>query len=137
VNKEEIEKYLKAGRSHSICIDRALSIDFPGFVRTVTIREGIRVSVEYEVHGMDEGGAYYWANFPTLEDAIPVLESFLGKPMESWENFTRTGKYPDKPEGIDASKGHEKLKLAIAGGDATLPPPVFDLTSSYWKTFQQ
>jgi hypothetical protein len=96
VNKEEIEKYMKAGRSHSICIDRSLSIDFPGFVRAITIREGKGVSVEHEVHGMDEGGAYYWANFPTLEDAIPVLESFLGRPMESWENFLRSGKYPER-----------------------------------------
>ncbi len=38
MNKDEIVRYLKAGRTKSVCVDRCLCNTYPGYVRDITIR---------------------------------------------------------------------------------------------------
>jgi hypothetical protein len=133
---DEIKSYLAAGQSHSIRIDVSLSGAFPGFVRTITIHEGNKVNIEFEAHGMDEGGAYYWAEYPTLEAAIASLEGYLGKPHAHWENYSRSGFYPVKPDGLDMAESHDLLAKAISVNSPSLPTAEFQLKSDYWIRFK-
>jgi hypothetical protein len=136
MDMEEIRNYLNAARSHSVCVERSLPPEFPGFVRTVTIREGYRVSIEYEAYGMDEGGAYFWGRFADLDEAVSYLEGFLGKPLSAWENFSKSGRYPDRDPNADPDEGAARLSQALATNAPCLPSRLFELKGSYWVKFR-
>ena len=57
MTSEEIQLLLEL--NPSLCLDVGLAEEFPGYVRSVYLREGNRVVVEFEPYGFDEGGAYF------------------------------------------------------------------------------
>lgn len=92
------------------------------------------MSIEYEVHGMDEGGVYYEGVYLSLDAGLDAIEKFVGRPVEEWENMD----YPEWPDGVILERGHAALKEAIRTGSVPLPSAAkFVLTnSSYWKQFE-
>src|SRR5262249_49578016 len=113
MTRDEVFRYVSVGRSKSVHVDIRLMDEYPGYVRSVIFHDGNRVSVEFELYGFDEGGAYFWAEYPSLDAAIDSVEEFLGVLIEGWQNHNKTGNYPDKPPDLDFSDGHDKLKEAI------------------------
>jgi hypothetical protein len=95
--------------------------EYPGFARSISIRDGNRVSVEFEQYGFDEAGAYFNAKYTSLDAAIEAVEEFLGSPIESWQNYNKTGNYPEDPYQLDASDGYAKLVEAIRNDNVPLP----------------
>jgi hypothetical protein len=95
--------------------------EYPGFVRSIIFREGNSVSVEFEQYGFDEAGAYFNAKYQSLDAAIDAVEIFLGSPIESWQNYNKTGNYPEEPYQLDASDGYAKLVEAIRNDIVPLP----------------
>ena len=122
----EIEQALGVSRSHSICVACGLLADFPAFVRSVVIhREGV-VRIRVEDWGQDEGGVtwvgnYHWTKVSLdMKDLVTDLEAYLGSPLSSWENLTRSGRYPPAPDPVlDATI--LRLKRAVREGTFPLP----------------
>jgi hypothetical protein len=94
MDRDEIFRYLHASLAHSITVDVMEVSEAPGNVRTITIHNDDRVTIEFQksqeyVEGGDEsGGLKYYAPYPELEEAIQDLEEYLGRPVEEWGNFT-------------------------------------------------
>lgn len=117
----EIKKYICVGKSRSVCVDILNTDKFPGYVRTVTIYSDYRVNIVYNVYDMNEGGPSFWGKFESLKETVDTLEEFLGKPISDWENFSKTGRYPESPSSIDLSVSHKKMKQAILNNDILTP----------------
>jgi len=139
MNLNEIVSYLISGSSRSVCIDRRLMPEFPGYVRSITIHSQTRVVIEFELHNTDEGGAYFWGEFSDLSHAVRSLEEYLGSPISEWTNHTKTGTYPDLPGSVDIALGHEALASAISLSSLALPKDGnFTLQSdTYWSHFEK
>ena len=121
MTRDEVYRYICVGSSKSVCVDIRLMPEYPGFVRSIIFRDGDRVSVEFEQYGFDEAGAYFNAKYPSLDAAIDAVEEFLGSPIESWQNYNKTGNYPEEPYHLDASDGYAKLVEAIRNDNVPLP----------------
>jgi hypothetical protein len=134
MTRDEIYRYICVGSSKSVCVDIRLIPEYPGFVRSIIFREGNRVSVEFETYGSDEGGAYFNAEYRSLDAAIDAVEEFLGSPIESWQNYNKTGNYPEPPYDLNASDDGEKLREAIRNDNVPLPKGSrFSIPSGYWN----
>lgn len=101
---KEIERYILAGASHSVCVHAVEVDEAPGCLRTITIHradDAIRggmvtpVTIEFEDceayvdQDFEGGGLKYCGVYPSLEKAVDDLEEFLGMPVSQWHNFTR------------------------------------------------
>jgi hypothetical protein len=121
MTRDEVYRYVSVGRSKSVHVDIRLMDEYPGYVRSVIFHDGNRVSVEFEQYGIDESGAYFWAEYPSLDAAIDDAEEFLDAPIEAWQNYNKTGNYPDEPSDLDSLDGHDKLREAIRNNHVRLP----------------
>lgn len=116
---EEIRRYTEYGR---VCVDITLSERYSGFVRQIIFYVENRVCIEFIGFGInDEQGYEFRHTFRSLEEAINVIEAFPEKPVSDWINHTKTGKYPDKSDKMDAKKGNEILCRDISLGKVHLP----------------
>jgi hypothetical protein len=131
---DEIRRELEVGANHSVLVDVALVPEFPGYVRSTYIHSGNTVRIEYEVFGMDEGGAYFNAKYISLAAAVAALETFLGRPSSSWEPSTF---YPHKPAGADVAIGHRRLEAAIRAKVVPLPQDATFELQGYWKRLEE
>lgn len=131
MNREEITSSIIVGRGRSICVllDRPSTI--PGYVRTISLHSENRIQVAFEVEGLDEGGAYFWARYPSLNSAIAALEEFFHKPIGEWEQ-----PYLETLSSRCPAPSHEALTAAIKSGSLLFPPGAkFKLDASYWSQF--
>lgn len=138
MTRDEIERHLNVGSTRTVRVDISPTAEYPGFVRTVTIYKGNRVSVEFNAHGYDEGGPVFNYTYDTLDDAIRALEAYLGKPLGEWVNFSRGGDYPPAPSSDEAADGEKRLADAIAHGRVYLPAGDFEIKDDgYWSNLQR
>ena len=134
MTREEIERHLNAGRARSVRVDVSNTPEYPGFVRTITIYDGNVVTVEFNAHGYDEGGAVFKATFGSLDEAIGAVEHYLGRPLADWVNFSRGGEYPEPMPYQDLDEGQKRLVEAIATNRVRLPPGEFTLNDDgFWS----
>lgn len=49
-------QHMEMSRSKTITVDCSLSMEYSGYVRTITIKPNNIVKIEFEVYGYDEGG---------------------------------------------------------------------------------
>ncbi len=131
---EEIERHLNAGRARSVRVDVSNASEYPGFVRTITIYNGNCVTVEFNAHGYEEGGAVFTATFGSLDEVIRALEQYLGRPVAEWVNFSRGGEYPEPAPYQDLDEGQKRLVDAIATNRVRLPAGEFTLRDDgFWS----
>jgi hypothetical protein len=131
MTREDLARILTVGASRACIVESSHLVEAPGFVRTTTLHAGNRACVALESWGMDEGGLYFWATFPTLEAMIACIESFLARPLSQWPAHCA---YPERPtpeeEAAAATRFAEMLRLG------RLPVPVCGgfaaQGSSYW-----
>jgi hypothetical protein len=97
VTKEEICRYFATGSTRSVCVDIQNCSQYAGWVRIVTLRPPASVMVEYETWGIHEGGMRFTGHYHTLDEAIAALEQFFQRPLSRWNNYTKTGEYPEEP----------------------------------------
>jgi hypothetical protein len=133
VTRDELERYLNVGRGRSVCVDMSLAPEYPGYVRSVTLRAGNVVTVEIHAHGTDEGGPIFNASYRTLDEAIAAVEAYLGKKLAEWVNASAQA-YPELPTGAAVEEGHERLRQAIATKKVLLPSGEFQIQEDgYWS----
>ncbi|MHB8876879.1 MAG: hypothetical protein ACYC8T_24545 [Myxococcaceae bacterium] len=102
-------------------------------MRSVWIRQGNVVAVEFDSYGSDEGGAYFVGTFDSLGTAVASIEQYLGRPLREWK---ADPEYPEATQLVGAKEDGKRLAAAIQSG--TLPLPSggeFRLKDSYWSQF--
>jgi hypothetical protein len=126
---DELARILSLGSRRACVVDLRILQEASGFVRTTTLHEGNRVCIAFDTWGMDEGGLYFWAAFPTQDAMISCIEFFLGRPMSQWP---LNAEYP-QPLPAQTSGTDQFIDLLRSG---RLPLPtcgVFEAKgSSYW-----
>lgn len=136
---DELRQVLALTPNHSILLDIRLSSEFPGYVRSVELCEDLRICVSFEVYGLDEGGAYYWGTYFSLESAVRDLEVYLETSLVEWSGESADS-YPPQPQSLNEELkiGHASLKDAISERRVALPKQgAFELRSSYWLQYQK
>lgn len=126
MTKDEILNYLKVSRYKSVVVDQSLCVDYPGWVRTILIRPGFLVEIDYNPYNLDEGiNPGYEAEYSSLDVLVSSLEEFLGLKIEDWENYSKTGGYPNEPENLMEILGERKsltlLEKDMRSGTVKLP----------------
>jgi hypothetical protein len=131
---EDLARILSIGRWHSCAVDIRNLSEASGFVRTTTLHQGNRVCIAFDTWGMDEGGLYFWATFPTQDAMVACIESFLSLPIAQWPSNTE---YPERHPAVDETGGTDRFIEILRSG--RLPLPVcgaFEANgSSYWLQF--
>ena len=120
MTKEEILSYLSVGSTRSVCVDCSLSKIYPNTVRTITITNKANIIIEFDTYGYDEGGVNITIKYNNINILIQYLEKYLDLKLEHWENFTKSGKYPEKLE-VDFNAPGNKLKRDVLNKTLSLP----------------
>lgn len=118
-----------------LVLDVSLSEELPGYVRSVSLRRGKRVAVEFDQYGHDEGGVYFLADFSSFASAVAALESFLGKSASAWRSCETD--YPPPPADLRPGReSHDMVVAALRNDRIQLPSGArFRLGSGYWGQY--
>lgn len=139
MDKAEIERYLFAGRGHSVVVDAREVTAAPGVIRTLTVHRGNRVTLEFDstpnyITGDIEGwGPKYVARYLSLNAIIDDLEEFLGHSVAAWTNRTAeplTPSYTDAPD----TAAQQYLEDLVRRHAVELPRrATYALANIYWR----
>jgi len=123
MDKNEIIQYVEFGRNKSIIVDRSLLKNYHGHVRDTYIIYDFTVAIEFNLYNYDEGGLTFRFKYADYDSLISSLENYLGKKIEHWENFSKTGNYPiiDEINDNDIKLAGEKIKDDFANNKLELP----------------
>jgi hypothetical protein len=137
--KAEILSHIHVGRSRSVCVDCSLSENYLGWVRTITIESETELQVEFDVYGYDEGGLYVTIEYSDIDTLINQLEIYFNLKLEQWENFTKSGKYPELKDKVDFEKSGNQLKRDLVDKRLSLPNRGirYTIKSTYWKNIAE
>jgi hypothetical protein len=131
MEREEITSAIEVGAGKALRVSLERLDEISGYVRSISLHSGNRVQVAFEVENLDEGGAYFWATYPTLDAALHALEVFLNKPVQDW-----MPSHLERPSGPRAAPDHEALAVSIRKRSIRFPPGAqFTLDDSYWSQF--
>lgn len=134
---DDIQRVLDLSRERCLRVRLGAAPGIPGYVQSVFICSGNVVRIEYEVYGMDEGGAYYEATYPSLEAAVGALEAFTATSRAEWPRNLLRPDTMTRPSSSEIQAGHAALQRAIRAGAVPLPTGAkFVLRSSYWGQFE-
>lgn len=135
MTKTELLDILSIGAEHACCVDVQNVPAVRGYVRTTTVHEYLRVSIEFDVWGLDEGGLYYWGKFATIELLVSSLEAYLGRPLNQWRPLGQLD-YPPRPPETGTAQSHRLFKALLASGRPLAPwDGEFKTSSPYWLPF--
>jgi len=98
MNIQEIASYLSVSSASSVVVDCTVIESLGGMVRTTTIFPEVKVRMEFESWGHEEGGIYFTAEYDILPSLVAALETYFGSPIRNWKNISRTGYYPNQPK---------------------------------------
>ena len=95
MNIEELENYIELS-SWAVCVDLKELPDYPSFLRAVIFYCNNRVCVEFHplVLNVDEETVSYCGQFNSLKEAVNSIEFFLGKSIQEWTNYNKSGGFP-------------------------------------------
>ena len=137
MENEEIYRYIRVGKSRSICVDRCLMEQYPGIVRNIIIKDNAKLQIDFlDKHNLeiDEGEFslyFYYDNYETLFSAI---SEYIKTDMKEWNNYTRTAWYPPL-DGYDLNQSWSLLKSDFINKTLYLPAYYKDfvIPGLYWK----
>ncbi|MCP4179262.1 MAG: hypothetical protein GY756_15995, partial [bacterium] len=134
-NKDEIVRYLKAGRTKSVCVDRCLCNTYPGYVRDITIRDQNMINVEFNIYGYNEGGLLIEITYDRFDILLSSVGKYIDKSIDKWKNINKTGWYPTIEQEIDFNDSGIKLELDLAEKKLSLPKGgnQYTIPSDYWR----
>ena len=121
MTKEEILSHLNVGGGKCVCVDCSINENYPGIVRTITIAEKAELRIEFDTHNHIENEFPFTIQYPDLDTLIKELEKYLNLKLELWENFTKSGNYPELEEKVDFQNSWKKLKQDYFNGKPLLP----------------
>ena len=120
---DELRAGLDLSPAHAVVVDCRSAPRHPGFVRTVTLYEDLRVSVEFDVHGFDEGGVNCWAAYDSLDAVVSALQEYLMQPLAAWPRPSESLPYPSRSPSFanDVQAGSDALQSDLAAQRLDLP----------------
>lgn len=113
-------QHMRMNESKTITIDCDMSKEYPGYVRTITIKNDNTIRVEFEVYGYDEGGITFFIQYKNFELLIYSLEKYLEKEIEEWDNINQSGHYPEAID-CDIRQTNKIIKLDLVNDNIKLP----------------
>lgn len=135
MDKNEIIKYIEVGSQKSICVDRRLLDQYPGYVRDITIMKGNVIKVDFNIHGYDEGGLNIKVHYDNFDKLLSALQEYLGTTINNWKNINQSGYYPTLEEEIDLKSSRIKFKYDFVNKTISLPLHGirYQMPEGYWK----
>lgn len=135
MDKEEIMRYIELGSTKSVCINREMSNLYPGFVVDIIIMNDAIVNVEYNSYGYNEGGLEFKLYYPNYDKLLYELSNYVGKPIEQWENISKSGWYPKLNKSDNFEEAANKLKTDLINNTIWLPNGWIkcEIPEGYWK----
>lgn len=132
---EEIMSFIQVGRSKSICVDRCLMKQYPGFVRDIVILDDCILRVEFNVYDSEEGGLIIKIAYKNYDLLINAISQYINNPLERWENISKTGWYPELSENVDYNESGRQLKGDLVGKRLQLPEggSSYEIPQGYWR----
>lgn len=135
MDKYEIVNYIKVGKNKSICIDRRLVDNYPGFVRDIIIMSDIIVKVEFNIYDYDEGGLSIKIFYHDFDQLIRAIEDYINVRIKNWVNISKTDWYPTLDRDVDLDKSALKIKQDLVSKTLALPLGgiKYEIPEGYWK----
>lgn len=102
----ELVSYIEVGMTKPVVVDRVLLEEYGNYMRVIGFLNKDQILISYFYYdGSDEDtGIDINLKYESLDKAIQSIEQFLGVSIDGWENFNRTGNYPEPWENCVENK---------------------------------
>ncbi|MDR6541127.1 hypothetical protein ABIC56_001143 [Acinetobacter bereziniae] len=97
MNVEELVNYIEVGMTQPVVVDRTLLEEYGRNIRVTGFLKNNKILVSYYFYdgSGDDTGVDIKLQYESLDTAIQSIEQFLGLSIDQWENYNRTGNYPE------------------------------------------
>ncbi|CAM9360942.1 hypothetical protein [Acinetobacter bereziniae] len=97
MNIEELVNYIEVGMTQPVVVDRTLLTEYGRYIRVIGFLKNNKILVSYYFYdgSDDDTGVDIKLQYESLDTAIQSIEQFLGLSIDQWENYNRTGNYPE------------------------------------------
>ncbi len=140
IEAHRVARYPDVSLAHSVVVDVLEVAEAPGNLRTITIHDGLDVTIEFETctayleSDIEGGGLKYVGHYDTIDDAIADLEDYLGTPVQEWINFTENPYEPTISSEPDPAKNLRYFEDLVRQRRMILPKRGgFELAGIYWR----
>ncbi|MFW1799652.1 hypothetical protein ACG9YX_06400 [Acinetobacter nematophilus] len=106
MNIDELVNYIAVGMTQPVVVDRTLLEEYGRYIRVIGFLKNNKILISYYYYdGSDEDtGVDIQLQYESLDTAIKSIEQFLGLSIDQWENYNRTGNYPEPLEDFVEDK---------------------------------
>ena len=97
MNIEELVNYIEVGMTQPVVVDRTLLTEYGRYIRVIGFLKDNKILISYYFYdgSDDDTGVDIKLQYESLDPAIQSIEQFLGLSIDQWENYNRTGNYPE------------------------------------------
>ncbi len=97
MNIEELVNYIEVGMTQPVVVDRTLLTEYGRYIRVIGFLKDNKILISYYFYdgSGDDTGVDIKLQYESLDTAIQSIEQFLGLSIDQWENYNRTGNYPE------------------------------------------
>ncbi|WP_151811927.1 hypothetical protein [Acinetobacter bereziniae] len=97
MNIDELVNYIEVGMTQPVVVDRTLLEEYGRYIRVIGFLKNNKILVSYYFYdgSGDDTGVDFKFQYESLDTAIQSIEQFLGLSIDQWENYNRTGNYPE------------------------------------------
>lgn len=97
MNIEELVNYIEVGMTQPVVVDRTLLTEYGRYIRVTGFLKNNKILISYYFYdgSDDDTGVDIKLQYESLDTAIQSIEQFLGLSIDQWENYNRTGNYPE------------------------------------------
>lgn len=97
MNIDELVNYIEVGMTQPVVVDRTLLEEYGRNIRVTGFLKNNKILVSYYFYdgSGDDTGVDIKLQYESLDTAIQSIEQFLGLSIDQWENYNRTGNYPE------------------------------------------
>ncbi|CEI54249.1 hypothetical protein [Acinetobacter bereziniae] len=97
MNIEELVNYIEVGMTQPVVVDRTLLTEYGRYIRVIGFLKDNKILISYYFYdgSDDDTGVDIKLQYESLDTAIQSIEQFLGLSIDRWENYNRTGNYPE------------------------------------------
>ena len=97
MNIDELVNYIEVGMTQPVVVDRTLLTEYGRYIRVIGFLKDNKILISYYFYdgSDDDTGVDIKLQYESLDTAIQSIEQFLGLSIDQWENYNRTGNYPE------------------------------------------
>ncbi|MFT0696063.1 hypothetical protein ACDX34_18325 [Acinetobacter bereziniae] len=97
MNIDELVNYIEVGMTQPVVVDRTLLEEYGRYIRVIGFLKDNKILISYYFYdgSDDDTGVDIKLQYESLDTAIQSIERFLGLSIDQWENYNRTGNYPE------------------------------------------